>query len=242
MGMKKLNYFILVMILSVSIVSMSYGQDKGIKKGMGGGYFMVGGNMLDLDVLNNSLANAGYSEFSNNLISIGGGGHAFVNKLIIGGNGGALIGGEGHGTNASGNFKTSLTAGYGFFDLGYVLHSKGGLVIYPLLGLGGGGVTLGIAESAVPSFNDVLTDPKRSVKLTTGGFLVSFSIGMNYLVNFEEKENEVGGLIFGLQVGYIYAPIQGDWDMDLVDISGGPDVNVNGPFVRFLIGGGGRNK
>ena len=62
--MRKLYYLILVMILSVSIVSLSYGQDKSPKKGMGGGYFMVGGNMLDLDVLNNSLANAGYSEFS----------------------------------------------------------------------------------------------------------------------------------------------------------------------------------
>ena len=141
-------------------------------------------------IINTSLANAGYSKFSDKLFSLGGGGHAFINKLIIGGNGGAIIGGEESGTNTNGNFKTSLTAGYGFFDIGYVLHSKGGLTIYPLIGLGAGGVSLQIAESAVPTFNDVLANPKRGARLSTGGFLVSFSMGVNYLMSFEEKSCE----------------------------------------------------
>jgi len=209
-----------------------------IKESGGMGYFMFGGSTIDIDKLNSRLASKGYPKFSDNFISIGGGGHGIINRIIIGGEGHGLISDE----LSSGNYKTFLTAGYGFFDLGYIVFSTGALNIYPILGFGGGGMSLEILRRDSPTFDEVLDNPGRNTELSTGGFLLNVALGADYLLVLGKDEKGLGGIVVGIRVGYTYSPIKGDWDLDGNDISGGPKVGITGPYIRLMFGGGGISK
>ena len=132
-----------------------------------------------------------------------------------------------------------MYGGYGCFDIRYLVYSKKGLNVYPLLGLGGGGLSFKVAEVSTPSFADLLENPKRNVELNYGGFLVNVSLGVDYLIKFAEDETGAGGLIIGFQAGYMLAPFTHDWKIDKNDVTGGPDIGFNGPYVKIMFGGGG---
>jgi len=213
---KMIGGLTVVVVVSLFFTNVSQGQEiKSITKESGGmGYFMFGGSIIDIKALNSRLEDKGYSKISDNFVSLGGGGHVIIDRVIIGGEGHGLIEKE----VTSESYKTYFGADYGFFNLGYIVYSIGDLRVYPLLGLGGGGMSLNIAERALPSFDEVLNNPKRGVELSTGGFLLDLALGIDYLLKLGKDEKEAGGLIFGLRAGYIFAPIKGDWEMDGVNI------------------------
>ena len=242
--MLKKGQFILVagLILLLLQSSLTLAQTENKKSGSGGGYFMMGLKMLDLDEFNSKLAAHGYPAFSSNFISIGGGGRGIVNKLVLGGEGQMLVVGEETATVGTESYKSQLTGGYGLFNIGCLIFSKNGLNIYPMLGLGGGGMTFTISENSAPTFDEILDNPKRSVQLNYGAFLLSVSVGLDYLLKLEENEKGFGGLLFGIQAGYLLAAYSDDWMTDSNEVVGGPDIGFNGPYVRFMIGGGGGSK
>jgi len=190
-----------VVIVSIFMCAIAQAQETAVdKEGGGRGYFMFGGNIIDIKSLNSKLESKGYSKFSDNFISFGGGGHGIIGKVIIGGEGHGLAGRE----TTSGSYKTSIGAGYGFFNVGYLIYTTGAINIYPILGLGGGGIGVKIIEKGTPSFDEVLDNPKRSAELSTGGFLLNLALGADYLLKLGEDEKGGGGLVFGLRIGYTY--------------------------------------
>jgi hypothetical protein len=204
------------------------------------GYFMVGGNILDIDALNSILENEGYSTLSNNFLSIGGGCLHQKNRWIIGCEGHFLFGEENKSDITSGNFETSISAAYGFFDFGYILFNKHFFQVYPLIGLGGGVMSLKIKERLTdPSFAEVLADPKRNSKLESAAFLINMAIGTEYLMKLREDETGIGGLVLGIRVGYTFAPFRSNWKLERTDVSNGPDLRMTGPYVRLILGGWG---
>jgi len=210
-----------------------------VKKAEARGYFMFGGSTIDIDALNSRLENKGYSGLSDDFVSFGGGGHVIMDRVILGVEGHWLGGEEEESTIASGHFKTSLSGAYGFFNLGYLIYSKNDLNVYPLLGLGGGGMWLKIGPY---SFDDILENPRRGAELSTGGFLFNLALGTDYLMKLWKDEKGEGGLVFGLRLGYTLAPIENGWEMDGISLSGDPQIAITGPYIRFMIGGGGIGK
>ncbi len=206
------------------------------KKMAGGfGFFSFGPGILNLGDLNSELKSNNYPEFSENLFGMGGGGFAIVNKVVIGGEGYALTAKD----VSNNNYKLSLSANYGFFDLGYVIFKKGNLFVYPMVGFGGGGIELKIRKPGEPTFNDIMQDPKWGSTISTGGFLLNFSIGSHFLFAFGKDEKGTGGIAIGFRAGYVYTPFEGDWVMDTEKVGGGPQIGVTGPYVYFSVGGGG---
>lgn len=203
----------------------------------GMGYSIFGGSTLDIDALNSRLERSGYSAISDNFFSTGGGGHwIFNNGVVIGGEVQTLLGDEA----ISGNYNHSVTAGYGIFNVGYNVYRMNQLRLYPLLGLGGGVLNFKISETpASLSFDEVLENPERSVQLSTGGFLLSFAVGMDYLLPLGKDETGIGGFVFGIRAGYTLYPFKSGWVLDDIDISGAPDMGITGPFMRLTFGGGG---
>jgi len=228
---------IMVITMSVLLVSPSQGRkhEATIDVSGGRGYVMMGTSMLDIDELNTSLSNAGYSELSDNFFTLGGGGHAIINRIIIGGEGHGLMADE----TTTGNYTVSLTGGYGLVNVGYLIFSRGGFHLYPLLGIGGGAIDLKIHEREAPSFDEILDDPKRGSELSTGGFLLNVSIGADHLFILGGDEEGEGGLVLGLRAGYTFTPIKGDWNMYDMDVGGGPDIGITGPYFHLMLGGGG---
>jgi hypothetical protein len=240
--LKAITSLTLVLAMSFFLINIAQCQERSTKDNRGEfrGYFMFGGSNLDIKSLNKKLESKGYSKFSDNFVSFGGGCfHRKDSRWMIGGEGHFLFVEEQDATIASGNYKTSLSAAYGFFNLGYLAILKGGLNVYPVFGIGGGGMWLKIAED---SFDKILENPNQGSELSTGVFLLNLALGTDYLLKLKEDEKGESGLVLGVRVGYTYAPFKEDWETSGIQIAGGPELGITGPYVRFMIGGGGKSK
>jgi len=180
-------------------------QDRGPDRDAvaGRGFFQVGYLHLDLDGLNSDLLAAGLPRLEQDHLTLGGAGYGSSGRFLIGGEGHALIGEDE--TTADGSRQLSPSGGYGLFRIGYLAFSRSQLDVYPLLGIGGGGMSLTIAERSAPTFDDVLADPERAARLSTGMFLLDLGVGANYRVAVGDDDEE-GGFLVGLQAGYTFAP------------------------------------
>jgi len=136
-----------------------YGQEQGSKtheKG-GMGYF-IGGVGWILESGNSSI-----------VYSAGGGGHTITNKWIVGG--------EGHSA-----FGPDNAGGYGLINFGYLLVNMDFILVYTLLGLGGGAMT-----SAISS------DVSKCA-------LLNPAVGIDFLIPIKNES----GILVGLRGGYAF--------------------------------------
>ena len=202
----------------------------------GHGFFAVGVQRADIDRLNNALFASGLPAFSQTFLTLGGGGFAVRNRFLIGGEGHGLI--QSSETTADGVFRTGVTAGFGLFDLGYQVWRSGRFAVYPMVGIGGGGISLRIRERATVDFDDLLDDPRRGVTVTGAGMLLSASLGADLLIPVGPARR--GGFLVGVQGGYTFFPLEAAWFADGSDVAGGPDVRLTGPWLRVTVGGGRR--
>jgi len=227
----------LTVVYLTLISTMAYAGGEDAKKGGGAGGFIFGANRVDFGGLNDKLKAKGFEELEARSLILGGGGYGISGRVVLGGEGAGFAQDV-----SSDTLKASVGGGYGFFDVGYVVYSKGGLRVFPLLGIGGGGISLKIAEKGdVPTFDQVLDDPGREVRLSAGGFLFQLALGVDYFIPVGGDENGKGGLFFGLRAGYVFSPAKADWKMEDRDVLGGPDVRLTGPYVCLMFGGvGGR--
>jgi len=203
----------------------------------GKGSFMIGWGALDLEPLNQTLASAGYPPFAEDYLTLGGGGHAVLGRLVLGGQGHGYLQDKQDVALAGGNHRTSLAAGMGFFDLGVVAWSGHGVALTPMVGLGGGALLFEIQELSSPTFGEVLQQPGRRSSLSTSGFLVDLGVHLDWILGPVQRGVRSGAVV-GLRAGWILSPFKGSWQLDGRDIAGGPRVGIEGPYVRFSVGGG----
>jgi hypothetical protein len=115
------------------------------------------------------------------LYSAGGGGHIITDKW--------LIGGEGHSS-----FGSENAGGYGFFNVGYLVVKKDFVMVYPMLGLGGGSMT-STATSEVSAC--ALLNP---------------AVGVDFLIPVKDSS----GILLGLRGGFMFTIHHNetfDWSM-----------------------------
>jgi len=235
---KRIAAYILLLIISFLWANFTQGQKikaTSIESG-GMGYSILGKSFINLGDLNSHLESRGYTAMSDNFFTVGGGGHAIMgNRWIIGGEGFSLLGDDVTGNN----HKQSITIGCGFFNLGYVVYSIHDLIVYPMLGIGGGGMSFKISEDiSSVTFDNILDDPERNTEITTSEFLLDLGGGISYLLSFGKDETDMGGMFIGIRGGYMISPFRGDWMLDDIEITGAPDMGIKGPYIRIMIGGG----
>lgn len=224
----------LFLLLGLMLVQPAEAQRR--RGDIGRGYFQAGFMMLDLDDLNASLSDAGYPALDDRFLTLGGAGYGSRGRLLIGGEGLGILGQEE--TTTDGSHNLSVNGGMGLFRLGYLAFTDEGFELFPSLGIGGGGMSLKIAERSSPSFDDVLGDPGRSSTLTTGMLLVDASLGLNYRFVTGSDDGRAHGILLGVEGGYTYSPWDSGWDLDGVnDVAGGPELRIEGFHVRVSIGG-----
>jgi hypothetical protein len=112
--------------------------------------------------------------------STGGGGASITNRWVLGG--------EGHSS-----FGSSSAGGYGFLNLGYAVVAEDFVLVYPLVGLGGGAVTSAIDSSVSKC---ALLNP---------------SIAVDFLLPLGKDS----GILLGLHAGYTFSVYSNtfDWSM-----------------------------
>ena len=199
-------------------------------------YMSVGGAMLDVDQLNGALGAQGYAPVSERFFTLGLGGHLVINQAIVGFQGTGLLAEQSASTN--GVFSASLAGRYGMLDFGYLIYEGESLDLYPLLGVGFGQLTLDIVDRTGGTFDGVVADPRRGVELEKKGFLLGLSLGGDYV--FEVGRGARRGPMIGIRAGYNYAPVEPEWSLDGTPLLSGPELTLTGPFVRILLGWGGR--
>jgi hypothetical protein len=229
-----------VAVVSTLFTDLSQGQEAtSPPKESGWGYFVLGGGIMDIKALGSRLESKGYPKPSENFISLGGGAHSTFDRLVIDIEGSGFIGGE----VSNERYRVSISGGSGVFNIGYIIYSISDLMLYPLLGLGGGGMNLKILErGTTPSFDEVLDSARKRIELSKIGLLINLAFGSDYPLIFEEDERQRSGVLLGFRVGYVLDPIRGDLNMDGVGIFGGPQVGIAAPYIRLLIGIGGISK
>lgn len=220
------------LVLALAVFVSPAGADDRLPRG-GAGYFMIGGSLLDLDGLNATLERGGYSRFPGSFLTVGGGGHALVGRLVLGGEGQGMMERRGSGADS----KTVISGGCGFFDIGYVIHSGSGLQVYPFFGIGAGSVDLKILGSGTAPFEEVLADPGRSARLQTSGFLMQIALAADRWLGPAGRGGR-SGFFIGVRAGYVFAPAKGAWEIEGTEIGGGPGVGWTGPYLRISIGAG----
>lgn len=205
------------------------------------GFFMIGWQKLDLDELNSRMVPNGFPSLSENLLSLGGGGWGWKDRFLIGGEGHALLGPDE--ATADGAYKTQMAGGYGQLDLGYRIYTGERLNVAPVLGLGGGVVSIDLFERSSPTFDEILSDPLTGTHLSASGFHFDVSVAIDARLTRRVKEDgDEDGFAIGFRAGYAFSP--GDWDWELNDqteLPGGPQLGISGPYVRFMLGGWSRD-
>ena len=155
-----------------------YGQEKSsnLQDKGGMGYFIGGVGWL-LESGRNAI-----------IYSAGGGGQGITNKWILGG--------EGHGS-----FDSDFAGAYGFFNIGYALILTDYIIVYPLLGLGGGAM---IREASPSVSKCALLNP---------------SVEIDYLVPIKNNS----GILLGLRAGYTFTVYSdtGNWSMPHIRLAVG---------------------
>jgi len=239
--MKRIHAFwsIFVLFLFSSLILLpGYSKAEKPQKGGGLGYFMIGAATVDLSDLNAALRTAGYPKLSNRFLSMGGGGLAFINKLIIGGEGSGL---NENSVTANGN-KLSFQGGYGMFQMGYLLFKTKQVNVYPLLGIGGGGLELKIAQqNQSVDFGKILKNPTGCAQFSSGAFLVNLGLGGHYFLGSKgNKKSEASGFFVGFRLGYLLALTSKNWDLENGTVLNAPKTAFSGPYFQLTIGGGGQ--
>jgi len=204
-----------------------------------GGFAGVGLRRLDIVDLNAELRRYGYNTFEQHALAIGGGGYAMRGHLLIGAEGYGLTGQRARGDDR--NYTTRLTGGYGTLNLGYLAAHSQRLSVYPMIGVGGAGIQLDIAERSSPTFADVLQFPGRNSSIATGAFLVTMSMGADYQLTgtnaaTRTANGRVKGLVAGLRAGYSASLASGEWSQRGTQAAAGPEVGLNGFFLTFTFG------
>src|SRR5262249_20763995 len=94
------------------------------------------------------------------------------------------------------------------------------------------------ADGLPKTFNDALLPPFHENTIDTGGLLLEAALGAD-LFHFREEGSGAGGPMIGVRVGWMFQPTSTTWSSHDVNLAGGPDVRMGGPFVKLVLGGGG---
>ena len=194
------------------------------------------GTVWDGGELNDRFAASGYPDADDRLLALGGGGLVSRGRLLIGGEGHGVIGPRRGAMDD--DLSVRVGGGYGMFLLGYAVHREGGLDLFPLVGIGGGGLAVSIDERSAPTFDEILDNPRRGAQLASGQLLLNAGLGLDYTFRGESRRR--GGPMVGIRGGYMFAPMTAEWVTGDGTLTGGPDAGFKGPYLRVVIGGGRR--
>ena len=198
------------------------------KRNGGYGYFSMGIQSLNVQALNDRIHAAGFPSVGSIGVSTGGGGIAVVDRFVFGGEGWTMNGGD----VTSNGYTSTFTSGGGVGQIGYVFGRKK-MSIYPLIGFGGVATSVNIRPhgGSLP-FDSVLAKPGQGVEISGSSAVATFSL------NSEFRLGKAPLYLFGWQAGWIQGLGKTTWNAQETALTNGPDLRLQGWYVRFKIGAG----
>ena len=204
----------------------------------------TGATTMSVDALNAVLTGARFAGLSNDGISYGASGyHAFGRALI-----GADVSRTTYGEEGLSNGRSDdLNATQYLATVSYAIVSTGRLSLFPTLGVGAGRFDVTLREPAAAAadgayadatFAAVVENPGRESTLAGQHLLYSLGGGADFLVT--RGAGDRGGVVLGLRAGMFFAPNRTTWSTSGRMVIAGTDASAGGPFLRVVVGIGGR--
>lgn len=178
-----------------------------------------------------------FNQISENYLLLGGEGYGLKGNFLFGISGQAIIGQD----ESHGEIRTEVSGGMGFLNFGYAVVSQDKIKLFPMLGIGVGGMELSISEVSEFTLSEIIEDPGREITLNVGNFMLDFSLGLDYIPSMQISENgkEGGGFKTGIRIGYILGFNNDKWEYGGGEVRGAPDFGMNAFYVKLIIGGHG---
>ncbi|NLP02380.1 MAG: hypothetical protein GX089_07795 [Fibrobacter sp.] len=193
-------------------------------------YLMGGVSWIDVDQLNSRLDGLDLTGFSSYNLSLGYGWDMIYDRVMTGGNIEALLWRK----NSDDGTRAGFWAGRININTGFQVLSQENLFLYPILGLGLGIASLWVGPDQVP-FGTAVNSPSPDN-------LWQFSIVINLGAGFDVKLpawRKFNNSIVGIRAGYFFDPVRStDWRKGGSEVTGGPDVNLQGPYIQAILGKG----
>ena len=216
-------FFILVLIMSVTLVSANGGLFgwKGVHGSIG--RLSIASQNLDLSTLNDEIEFNFEVTYPETFINYGAQ-YLFLTDNVALGAEGYLIS---NGSHTDGIYKYQTSANAVFFDLGYVLYSNYYTVLTPWAGIGLGNLTYS------------MTSVENSwVQAVDQGIPYVFSATkQNLMMNFGISWDAVyRATSIGLHASYMFPIGTGDWQIAGEVMEEGPDTTLGGLKIGISIG------
>lgn len=186
-------------------------------------FFSAGMQGTDVDELNALLAAEGLPTFDDRHVTLGVGLDRQSGPWLLGAEATMLLAEE----EAGGGFERSIDGRYGVIETGYVVPLGGGLRVYPLAGVGLSDVDFTTSQEGSVAFDELLEGPGPGSEVSTGGVILQPGLGAD-LVS--------GGVTLGVRGGWVFSPGEAEWEAADVTVEGGPDVGMEGFFLRASVG------
>lgn len=240
-----MHRIVMLAISGMLLGSVPLSAQQAQSQGEGFGGPMVGGIYYDMDDLNSRLSDLGFGQLDNTLFIIGGRAYGLIgDRVLMGGSGFGILGQ----TVQTDSVTARFSGGMGFFDFGYALLKINNYSLVPLIGIGGGGVTLNLEprQLAAPSFDSVLLDPRRTASLSAAGFALKIGIVNHFAwdVTQERRDNTVSTFKAGgnIEVSVVYLPNM-EWKLNKnVSVFNAPDPKNYMVMVTATLLLGGREE
>jgi hypothetical protein len=203
--------------------------------GPGAAFISIGVSQISNGELDDRLAAHGYPTFGRQATNIGIGGYRILSSgvMVVAELNGLMLGEKSYATGDVG-----FGGGHATLGVGYMFKLSRSARVYPRIGLGAGGFGVWFDKPADSvRFDDVLDNPVSTVtthepSMSRDGMVIDLGAGGEL-----GRMRRGAGPIVGLRVGYLVAPFSSRWVSYDQKVSGGPDSNISGAYVRVVIGG-----
>ncbi|MDP8254683.1 MAG: hypothetical protein P9M14_02950 [Candidatus Alcyoniella australis] len=232
---------ILTSCLLLPIAASGADADLPVYAGFGG--FTLGVGTMPASELNSRFEEVGADGFSMIFPTLGFRGTAYVFERVV--LGASIFGSQQHVTGD--DLTANLSLVNASFDFGYIVYQTSGLLLYPLLNLGWGGIYLDVAgdTSELNFIPPRLKSSNDDFLLTRGAMTTMVGVRADYLFKLYRQSYIFGGLALSASLGYKYTPFITAWydEGHQSYLQGGPDMNFNGAYFEFGVSfGGGKDK
>ncbi len=230
----KPHFVILIMVTVAAVVGFGTSETQAEPADSSrrdlGLYFAGGMTVRDVDGLNRVLVENGYSEFDEKPLAFGVGIVARRGRLVIGAE---IVQSEKEEISNS-QFNAGLYGVWFRMYAGYGLHSSGGLIIYPHVGIGFARTYLSFSERT--TFGEIVEASAAGSDLCLHSGTSQVGIGIDYFIGVDKRKGGVSGTVLGLRAGYCFALYTHAWTLYGNEIPGGPGAIEKGPFVHLTLG------
>ncbi|HEV7990318.1 MAG TPA: hypothetical protein VGP25_00745 [Gemmatimonadaceae bacterium] len=201
----------------------------------------TGMTTMSVDPLNARITSSQFASLSNDAVSYGGSGYVAVGR--------ALLGAQAHrstfGEEGLNNGRTDdLSSAQAAITVGYAIISTEHVSLFPELGVGLGRIEVTLRDrsgagtaSAQPTFDEIAQAPGAESTMTGRHLLYSFGGGADYLVT---RRGSSVGVVMGVRAGLAASPNRATWTRNGQAVVAGPDAGAGGPYLRVMVGLGGR--